>query len=115
MVPEAGAANVRSRSYKILAHVEIEIANASSVMFAHGSRFGGRPWFIKNGRVYDLYNFLGIKPEQGFKSAKRLKPAKYTSGMEFTRERAGDNGESIGATKLYVNESVVDEGPMISQ
>ena len=57
---------------------------------------------------------LGIKPEQQFVSAE-LKPGKYTVGMEFTREGAGKNGESLGKTKLYVNDEVVAEGPMRTQ
>ena len=35
--------------------------------------------------------------------------------MEFTREKAGPNHESIGTTKLYVNDKVVAEGPMRTQ
>ena len=40
-VPESVAVNVRNRSYKILANVEITDADASGVLFAHGSRLGG--------------------------------------------------------------------------
>ena len=35
--------------------------------------------------------------------------------MEFTRESAGDHGESHGTTKLYVDDQVVAEGPMRTQ
>jgi hypothetical protein len=35
-----------------------------------------------------FYNFLGIQPEQQFVSPE-LKPGKYTIGMEFVREKAG--------------------------
>ena len=35
--------------------------------------------------------------------------------MEFTREKAGEHGESLGKTKLYVNDKVVAEGDMKSQ
>ena len=68
-VPEAVAANIRGRSYKIIANVEIT-ANASGVIFAHGSRFGGHTLFIKDKKLYYVYNFLGIKPEQQFVSAR---------------------------------------------
>ena len=44
-----------------------------------------------------------------------LKPGKYTLGMEFIREGAGPNHESVGTTKLYVNDKVVAEGPMRAQ
>ena len=35
--------------------------------------------------------------------------------MEFIREKAGDKGESIGVTKLYIDEKLVAEGPMRTQ
>ena len=113
-VPEGVAANVRNRSYKILADVTITDANCSGVIFAHGSRFGGHTLFIKDHKLHYVYNFLGIKPEQEFVSGP-LKPGKYTFGMEFIREKAGDHHESIGTMKLYVNDKVVAQGPMRTQ
>ena len=113
-VPESVAVNVRGRSYKILADVEIVEPNCAGVIFAHGSRFGGHALFIKNKKLYYVYNFLGIKPEQKFISPE-LTPGKYTLGMEFSRESAGQHLESVGTTKLYVNDKVVAEGPMRAQ
>jgi arylsulfatase A-like enzyme len=113
-VPESVAVNVRGRSYKILADVEITEPDCSGVIFAHGARFGGHALFIKNKKLYYVYNFLGIKPEQKFISPE-LKPGKYTLGMEFIRESMGKFHESIGTTKLYVNDKVVAEGPMRAQ
>jgi arylsulfatase len=112
-VPEGVAVNVRGRSYKILANVEIG-NGCEGVIFAHGSRFGGHSLFIKNRKLHYVYNFLGIKPEQHFSSAE-LETGKYTLGMEFIREGLGEYKESLGATKLYVNETVVNEGPMKTQ
>lgn len=113
-VPEGVAVNVRGRSYKILADVEIKDPKCEGVIFAHGSRFGGHSLFIKDKKLHYVYNFLGIKPEQKFISPE-LKPGKYTLGMEFTRESAGQYNESIGKTKLYINDKVVAEGPMKTQ
>jgi len=114
-VPEGVAVNVRNRSFKILANVEITDADAGGVIFAHGSRFGGHTLFIKDHKLHYVYNFLGIPPEQHFVSGEALKPGKYTFGMEFTRESGGAHGESIGHMKLYVNDQVVAEGPMKTQ
>jgi arylsulfatase A-like enzyme len=113
-VPESAAVNVRGRSYKILADVEITDSNCSGVIFAHGSRFGGHALFIADKKLQYVYNFLGFKPEQKFVSPE-LKPGKYTLGMEFIREGKGQYNESVGKTKLYVNEKVVAEGPMRAQ
>jgi arylsulfatase A-like enzyme len=112
-VPEGVAVNTRGRSYKIIADVEIT-DSASGVIFAHGSRFGGHSLFIKDKKLYYVYNFLGISPEQQFVSP-ALKPGKYTFGMEFNREKAGQYHESLGTTTLYVNDKVVASGPMRTQ
>ena len=112
-VPEGVAANVRGRSYKILADVEIG-DKCEGVIFAHGSRFGGHALFIKDMKLYYVYNFLGIKPEQTFKS-ETLTPGKYTFGMEFIRDKAGEHGESLGKATLYVNDKIVAQGPMKTQ
>ncbi|HVN69706.1 MAG TPA: arylsulfatase [Candidatus Binatia bacterium] len=113
-VSESVAVNCRGRSYKILADVEIASPDCSGVIIAHGSRFGGHALFIKDRKLHYVYNFLGIKPEQKFVSPE-LKPGKYTLGMEFVRERAGEHNESLGTAKLYVNDQVVAEGPMKTQ
>ena len=112
-VPEAAAVNIRGRSYRILAEVELE-PDADGVLFAHGSRFGGHALFIRERRLHYVYNFLGIPPEQRFAS-EPLEPGRHVLGMEFTREASGDHGESHGTTRLYVDESVVAEGPMRAQ
>lgn len=113
-VPEGVAVNVRGRDYKILANVEITDANASGVIFAHGSRFGGHSLYIKNKKLYYTYNFLGIE-EQTFISNTTLKPGKYTVGMEFKKENVGEYGESLGQMVLYIDEAKVAEGPMKTQ
>lgn len=113
-VPEGVAANLRGRSYKILANVEIT-NDASGVIFAHGSRFGGHSLFIKDKKLYYVYNFLGIPPEQRLVSSDVLTPGKYTLGVEFIREQTGQYGESHGTAKLYINDKAVAEGPLRTQ
>ena len=66
-VPESTAVNIRGRSYKILADVEVT-PESEGVIFAHGSRFGGHSLFIRDRKLHYVYNFLGIKPEQVFVS-----------------------------------------------
>jgi arylsulfatase len=112
-VPEGVAANIRGRSYKIIADVDIT-PDAHGVIFAHGSRFGGHGLFIKDGKLCYVYNFLGLKPEQKFVSEK-LTPGKHAVGISFTREKSGQYGESLGKTQLFVDDKVVAEGPMRTQ
>ncbi|WP_114757624.1 arylsulfatase [Flavobacterium sp. AG291] len=113
-VPEGVAANVRGRSYKIVADVDIK-NNASGVLFAHGSRFGGHSLFIKDNKLHYVYNFLGIRPEQAFVSSTTLTPGKHALGFEFVRESTGEHGEQIGKGYLYIDGKKVAEGPMRTQ
>ena len=114
-IPEGVAPNLRGRSFKILSDIDITEPNCSGVIFTIGSRFGGQTMFIKNNKLYYVFNFLGIKPEQVLVSSLALKPGKYTVGVEFTREKAGEHFESLGTAKLYVNDKVVAEGPLRTQ
>jgi arylsulfatase len=114
-VPEGVAVNVRGRSYKVLAPVEIAASDAGGVIFAMGTRFGGHALFVKERKLHYVYNFLGIKPEQHFVASEELKPGKHVLGMEFIREGEGPNKENLGKVKLYVNDKVVAEGAMKTQ
>ena len=113
-VPESVAVNVRGRSFRILADVTISTPEASGVIFAHGSRFGGHALFLKDQKLWYVYNFLGVPPEQQFVSDV-LQPGKYVLGVDFTKESMGQYHESIGTAKLYVNDQVVATGPMRAQ
>jgi hypothetical protein len=112
-VPQDVAADLRGRSYKIVANVDIG-NDAQGVLFAVGDRFGGHALFIKDGKLHYIYNFLGLTPEQDFVSGP-LTPGKHSLGMEFTRESAGKYGESLGTTTLYVDDQAVTKGPMRAQ
>ncbi|MEM8956812.1 MAG: arylsulfatase [Pseudomonadota bacterium] len=113
-VPEGVAVNIRGRDYKILANVDVE-DGADGVIFAHGSRFGGHSLLIKDKKLYYVYNFLGIQPEQTFASNVELEPGTYTLGMAFDAEGNGDNGEVLGSVTLYVDDQEVASGDMRAQ
>lgn len=112
-VPEGVAVNVRGRSYKIIADVDIS-DGAEGVIFAHGSRFGGHALFLQDGKLHYVYNFLGIPPEQTFVS-EPLTPGPHALGMEFIREGVGPYKESVGTTNLYVDDQIVATGEMRAQ
>ncbi|MFI1461914.1 sulfatase-like hydrolase/transferase [Nocardia carnea] len=113
-VPEAVAVDIRGRSYKIVADVSLT-GNAEGVLFAHGSRFGGHALFILEGRLYYVYNFLGIQPEQVLVSPEPLPAGPLTVGFEFTREGTGEYGESLGVGRLHIGEQVVAENRIRTQ
>ena len=62
----------------------------------------------------DAGRSLGIKPEQKFVSPP-LTPGKHAVGISFVREKSGKYGESLGKAQLYVDDTVVADGPMRTQ
>ena len=114
MVSERTAANTHSRSFRILADVEVT-ADSDGVIAAQGSRFGGWSLFLKGGKLWYVYNFLGIPPEQQYVAPEPLTAGRHVVGMEFTKESVGEHKETHGTTRLYVDDQPVAEGPMRTQ
>lgn len=104
-VPEASVASTHGRSFKILAEVEFT-AETQGVICAQGSRFGGYSLFVKGGKLFFVYNFLGVPPEQRLAAAAPA-PGKHVVGVEFAKEKQGERGESLGTMKLYVDDKIV--------
>jgi hypothetical protein len=76
------------------------------VIVAQGSRFGGYSLFVKGAKLFYVYNFLGIPPEQKL-VANAPTSGTHVVGVEFTKERVGDNHEPIGTLELYVDDELV--------
>jgi arylsulfatase len=106
-VPEALAAGTHNRSFKILAEVDFT-GESQGVIVAQGSRFGGFSLFVKDGTLTYAYNFLGVPPEQRL-TGPAPKSGRHIVGVEFTKERVGDDNEPIGTAKLFVDEESVAE------
>ncbi len=114
-VPEFNAAEIRGRSFKILATVDITDADASGVLLANGARFGGHSLFLKDRRLWYAYNFLGIPPEQQLSSPDEIGVGQHVLGMEFAKEGHGDHGEGLGTVTLYVDDLAVAKGEFKTQ
>jgi arylsulfatase len=114
-VPEFSAANTRGRSYKILAQVEIADRSVQGVIYAQGARFGGHSLFVKDRKLWYVYNFIGIPPEQQLVSSRELEPGAHVLGMEFVKESVGARHETHGTAKLYIDDQVVAEAQVRTQ
>jgi arylsulfatase A-like enzyme len=106
-VPEAVAVNVRGRSFKIAAEVEIHTPEAAGVLFAHGHRFGGHSLYLKQGKLKYVYNYLG-ETEQMVVSDESLPLGKCVLGVEFAKE-AQTPQATTGSLTLFIDERQVGE------
>ena len=114
-LPEFDAANTRGRSYRVAASVELTDPDASGVIFAQGSRFGGHSLFLKDRKLYYVYNFLGIPPEQVLVSTGVVGPGEHVVGVEFEKESIGAGREAVGTATLYVDDLAVRKAPWKTQ
>jgi len=57
---EGGAPDLKNRSFRMTARVDLQTASTEGVLVALGGRIGGYSWFIRNRRLHYCYNFLGI-------------------------------------------------------
>jgi arylsulfatase len=115
-VPESVAPNMRNRSYKIGALLDVPTGGASGILFQMGSKFGGHALYVKDGRLNYVYNFLGMKV-QTITSTERLQPGKNTIvAATFDKEDTGPKaGIPQGILTLYINDKKVGEGKIQTQ
>lgn len=114
-VPEFSSAHIRGRSYKILAQVEIDDPDAHGVILAQGARFGGHALFLKDRKLWFVYNFIGIPPEQQLVSSEEIRPGAHVLGVEFTKESVGSHDEAIGTATLHIDDTAVAKEPWRTQ
>jgi hypothetical protein len=104
-VPEAVAVNVRGRSFKIAAEVDIHTPEAGGVLFAHGHHFGGHALYIKDGKLKYVYDYLGRK-EQMVVSDEDLPGGPCVLGVQFTKQ-SQTAAATTGSLALFINDKQV--------
>ena len=57
------AAEIRGRSFAVLADVTVDTTGAEGVLFKQGGAHGGHVLFIQDGRLQYVYNFLGERQQ----------------------------------------------------
>lgn len=57
-IPQAAAPDIRNRSYRITAHVDIPEGGAEGVLIAQGDWCGGYALYLKDGHLIHDYNFV---------------------------------------------------------
>ena len=111
-VPESQAPNIRGRSYTIAAEVNIDSPEAAGVLFSQGSRFGGHSLFVKDGKLFYAYNFVG-EQVQVVESTDTVPSGHVVLSASF--ERQGDAIPAEGTLSLYIREQKVGEETIRTQ
>jgi arylsulfatase A-like enzyme len=114
-VPESQAVNIRSRSYAIMAQVDIPAPGAQGVVFAHGARFGGHTLYVKDNRLHYVYNFIGMF-EQKIDATEDLPVGDNLAiSASFVKDGEDPPGVTTGILSLYHGDHKVGEGRIKTQ
>lgn len=97
---EAGAPNLKNRSFTITAHIDMGGGRAEGVLLALGGRIGGYSLFVRGGRLHFWYNFLGL--EQTCLVADRDMPSGQCEGAVVFEYDGGGRGRG-GILRLLVD------------
>jgi arylsulfatase A-like enzyme len=103
-VTEEAAVNVRNRSHRILAEVDIPESGAEGILLAQGSILGGYVLFVRDGRLHYVHNFVGVE-EHRLTSSAELAPGSHT--LEFRFDKTADHQ---GGGSLLVDGETVASG-----
>jgi hypothetical protein len=111
-VPESVAPNIRNRSYTVAVEVGIQTPDASGVLFAHGSRFGGHALYLKDGKLKYVYNWVGLL-EQIVESTERIPTGHAVLSASFQRQ--GETMPAEGPLTLHLGDATIGEGRIKTQ
>jgi len=109
VVPIGSTPMVFNRPHSIIAEVEIPAAGAEGVLLAQGGVAGGYVFYMKDGRLHYIHNYLGLE-EYKVSSTKDVPEGEVTLRYEFEPTGVPDirNGKGTpGRGQLYIDGELV--------
>ena len=105
MVQEAAAINVKNRTHRVRADIELGSPADHGTIVAQGTRFGGWCFFVQDGRLHTVHNDVG-RAEYGHSSASTVPVGRRINvGFDFTK-----TGEHAGEVILLIDGVAVAGG-----
>ncbi|RZU02423.1 arylsulfatase [Rivibacter subsaxonicus] len=98
--------NIKNRSTKITADLDIPAGGANGVILAQGGRFGGWSLYMKDGKPAYVYNFLGLS-RYTVAAPDALPAGASTVTLDFVYD-GGGAGKGGKATMLVNGKSVAE-------
>src|SRR6202021_2044815 len=78
------AAEIRGRSFAVVADVTVDTTGAEGVLFKQGGAHGGHVLFIQDGCLHYVYNFLG-ECQQLVSSSVPVPLGRHLLGVRYAR------------------------------
>ncbi len=106
-IPEGAAPDVKNKSFRIVAEVDVPKGGANGVLLTHGGRFAGYGFYVLAGKPVFTYNLAGVA-RYSVASKIPLAPGKHTIVFDLAYD-GGGLGKG-GAGTLQVDGKTVATG-----
>ncbi|HEX2949499.1 MAG TPA: sulfatase-like hydrolase/transferase [Armatimonadota bacterium] len=114
-IPDILAADTRNRSFTIGSLVDITDPDVHGVIFANGTRFGGHTLFIKERRLYYIYNFVGMMEQKVISNTDIPTGDSIILSVSFDKQGENPPGIAYGTLTLYINDKAVGSATIKTQ
>ncbi|HEX5614103.1 MAG TPA: arylsulfatase [Acidimicrobiia bacterium] len=104
VVLEDAAVNVRNRAHRVTAEIDVADAPVEGVLLAMGSVLGGYTFFVLDGRLVYVHNYVGLETHR-VDAPLALAPGAHTLAFQFDK-----TGEHRGTVTLLVDDAEVGAG-----
>lgn len=107
-LPFAASPRVYNRAHSITADVIIPDGGGDGVLLSHGNRHGGYTFFLKDGYLNHVHNYMGLD-KFNVTSPAPISPGPATLRFEFEPTgEAPERGKGVpGRSQLYVDDQLV--------
>jgi arylsulfatase A-like enzyme len=102
-VPELMAVNVKNRTHRVVARVNLAAQGADGVLLSQGSRLGGWCLYVQGGRLHYVHNRAATEPDR-LSGDISVEPGPHEWIFEFAK-----TGEHRGRARLLADRAVIAE------
>ncbi|HSE21269.1 MAG TPA: arylsulfatase [Pyrinomonadaceae bacterium] len=108
-IPEGSVPDVKNKSYRVAADVDIPTGGANGMIVTQGGRFGGWGLYVNDGKPTFVHAFSN-QPQHKYRIAsdQKLTPGKHTITFAFKYDGGGLGKGGTGT--IFVDETKVAEG-----
>ncbi len=107
-VGEGAAVDVKNRSHEISAEVEIPEQGVEGVLLAHGGRYGGYSFYVKDENLHYVHNFLNL---ERYTITSEFELPRGPCTLRYRFEKTGTKTLGAGGIgRLFINDRQVAEG-----
>jgi arylsulfatase A-like enzyme len=95
-IPEGSAPDLKNKSFRVSAELEIPIGGAEGMLVTQGGRFAGWGFYLLGGRPVFVYNLAGVEQFK-VSGPEKLAPGKHTVAFDFKYDGGGLGKGGLGS------------------